>query len=62
MNPWNHIDSLWTDGAPSVLREVRFFNSGEETGTAHHFCRNSAPCVLHLGMHWWEKPFQNIWK
>jgi len=36
INLCNHIGSLCTDGAP-MLHEVRFYNSSEQTGTAHHF-------------------------
>jgi len=35
INLCNHIGSLCTDGAP-VLREVRFYNSSEQSGTTHH--------------------------
>ena len=36
INLCNHIGTLCTDGA-LMLREVRFYNSSEQTGTAHHF-------------------------
>jgi len=34
---WHHVGSLCTDGDPSLFREVRFYNSGEQTGTAHFY-------------------------
>jgi len=42
-----HVVSHWLAihrWRPSVLREIRFSNSGEQTGTAHAI---STPCVLH---------------
>jgi len=36
INSCNHIGSLCTDGA-HMLHEVGFYNSDEQTGTAHHF-------------------------
>jgi len=35
-NLCNHIGLLSRDGAPTI-HEVRFYNSSEQTGTAHHF-------------------------
>jgi len=42
------------DGAPSMLGEVRFYNSGEYTDTAHHF----SPLVFFIEMHWQVKSFK----
>jgi len=43
--------SLCTDGAP-VLREVRFYNSSEQTGTARHFYSlcSSSICTCRLSL------------
>jgi len=37
-----------------MLGEVRFYNSGEYTDTAHHF----SPLVFFIEMHWQVKSFK----
>ena len=35
---WNHVGAQCTSGALSMFREIRFYNSVEQPGIAHHFC------------------------
>ena len=65
-NSWNNVGSLCTDDASSMLREVRFYNSGEQTRTAHHFYAlcSSSTCtdelnparnrILEIGFETWN--------